>query len=114
MKSEIGCGGDNASHTDFSVRVKIYIYVPRSLGSNGNILIQDVACQAPLSVGFSRQEYWSGLPCPSPGELPDPSIEHTSFTSPALAGRFFSTRVPGKQFYSHFETITWASVCRLD
>ena len=42
MKSEIGCGGDNASHTDFSVRVKIYIYVPRSLGSNGNILIQEI------------------------------------------------------------------------
>ena len=34
-----------------------------------------VACQAPLSMGFSRQEYWSGLPCPSPGDLPDPGIE---------------------------------------
>jgi len=37
-----------------------------------------VACQAPLSMGFSRQEYWSGLPCPPPGDLPDPGIEHTS------------------------------------
>ena len=34
-----------------------------------------VACQAPLSMGFSRQEYWSGLPCPSPEDLPDPGIE---------------------------------------
>ena len=42
-----------------------------------------VACQAPLSVGFSRQEYWSGFPCPPPGGLPDPRIEPVS---PALAG----------------------------
>ena len=34
-----------------------------------------VACQAPLSIGFSRQKYWSGLPCPPPGDLPDPGIE---------------------------------------
>ena len=37
-----------------------------------------VACQAPLSLGFSRQEYWSGLPCLSPGDLPDPGIEPRS------------------------------------
>ena len=37
-----------------------------------------VACQAPLSTGFSRQEYWSGLPLPSPGDFPDPGIEPTS------------------------------------
>ena len=47
--------------------------------------------QAPLSMGFSRQEYWSGLPCPAPGDLPDPGIEPTSLTSPALAGGFFIT-----------------------
>ena len=47
-----------------------------------------VAHQAPLSTGFSRQEYRSGLPCPSPGDLPDPGIQPVS---PALAGRFFST-----------------------
>ena len=41
--------------------------------------------QTPLSVGFSRQEYWSGLPCPSPGDLPNPGIEPTSLMSPALA-----------------------------
>ena len=42
------------------------------------------ACQAPLSMGFSRQEYWSGLPIPSPGDLPDPGIESSSPVSPAL------------------------------
>ena len=41
--------------------------------------------------GFSRQEYWSGLPCPSPGDLPDPGIVSTSLMSPVLAGRFFIT-----------------------
>ena len=45
-----------------------------------------VACRAPLSMGFSRQEYWSGLPCPPPGDLPDPGIEPLSLTSPALGG----------------------------
>ena len=48
-----------------------------------------VACQAPLSMGFSRQEYWSGLPCPPPGDLPDPGIEPMSLMSPALADGFF-------------------------
>ena len=50
-----------------------------------------VAHQAPLSLGFSRQEYWSGLPFPSPGALPDPGIKPASPSSPALAGRFFTT-----------------------
>ena len=47
-----------------------------------------IARQGPLSMGFSRQEYWSGLPFPPPGNLPDPVIEPMSLTSPALAGRF--------------------------
>ena len=46
--------------------------------------------QAPLSMGFSRQEYWSGLPCPPPEDLPNPGIEPVSLTSPALAGKFFT------------------------
>ena len=50
-----------------------------------------VACQAPLSMGFSRQEYRSGLPFPSSGHLPDSGIEPTSSVSPALSGRFFTT-----------------------
>ena len=53
-----------------------------------------VARQAPLSMGFPRQEYWSGLPLPSPRDLPDPGLEPT--TSPALAGRFFTTELAGK------------------
>ena len=52
-----------------------------------------VAYQAPLSMGFSRQEYWSGLPFPPPGDLLDPKIEPVS---PALAGGFFTTELPGK------------------
>ena len=52
-----------------------------------------VAYQAPLSMGFSREEYWSGLPFPSPVDLPDPGIEPKT---PALAGRFFTTVPPGK------------------
>ena len=50
-----------------------------------------VAHQASLSMGFSRQEYWSGLPCPPPGDLPDPGIELAFLMFPALAGRFFTT-----------------------
>ena len=52
-----------------------------------------VACQAPLSVGFSRQEYWRGLPCPSPGDLPDSGTELATVISPAWAGGFFTTHV---------------------
>ena len=52
---------------------------------------QTVTCQAPLSIEFSRQEYWSGLTFPSLGDLPDPGIKSTSLVSPALAGRFFTT-----------------------
>jgi len=44
-------------------------------------------------MGFSRQEYWSGLPCPPPGDLSDPRMEPESLTSPALAGEFFTSSV---------------------
>ena len=50
-----------------------------------------VACQAPLSMGFSKQEYWSGLPFPPPGDLPGLGIEPESLGSPALAGGFCIT-----------------------
>ena len=49
------------------------------------------ACQAPLSMGISRQEHQSGLPCPPPGDHPHPGIESESLMSPALAGGFFTT-----------------------
>ena len=55
-----------------------------------------VACQAPLSMDFFRQECWSGLPFPSPGDLPNPGIEPTSLMSPALAGVFFIPETLGK------------------
>ena len=56
----------------------------------------DCSPQAPLSMEFSRQEYWSGLPCPPPGDLPDPGLEPTSLASPTLGGRFFTNWPPGK------------------
>ena len=62
-------------------------------------------CQAPLSMGLSRQEYWSGLPCPPPGDLPGPGTEPTS---PALAGRFFSTSDPlGTPWSLH---LSWSDI----
>ena len=62
--------------------------IPDSLQSHGR--------QAPLSMGISRQEDWSGFPFPTPGGLPDPGIEPTSLVSLALAGGFFTTVQPGK------------------
>ena len=61
-------------------------------------LCDPMDCRRPDSsiMGFSRQEYWSGLPCPPPGDLPDPGIEPASLMSPALAGRFFTTSVTGE------------------
>ena len=59
-----------------------------------------VAHQAPLSMGFSRQEYWSGLPCPSLGSFPDSGIEPTSPASPSLAHGFFTTSVTWEALYN--------------
>jgi len=56
-------------------------------------------------MAFSRQEYWSGLPCPSPGNLSDPGIEPVSFTSPALAGRFFTTSTTWEAPYGYLMSI---------
>ena len=55
------------------------------------VTLWTVTHQASLSMGFSRQEYWSGLPCPPPGSCPKPRTESESLMSPALAGRFFTT-----------------------
>ena len=55
------------------------------------VILLTIVHQAPLSMWFSRQEYWSGLPFPSPGDIPEPGIEPGSLTSPALAGGFFVT-----------------------
>ena len=56
-----------------------------------------IAPQAPLSMGFSRQEYWSGLPFSPPGDLPNTGIKPTSPESPALACGFFTTEPPGNK-----------------
>ena len=54
----------------------------------------DYSFQGPLSMGFSRQEYWSGLLFPSPGDPPNPGLKATSLVSPALAGGLFTTQPP--------------------
>ena len=63
-----------------------------------------VALQTPLSMEFSRQESWSGLLFPTPGDLPDPEIEPVS---PALAGGFFTTAPPGKPISLRLTTILY-------
>ena len=68
-----------------------------------------VAHQAPLPMAPSRQEYWSGLPRPPPGDLPDPGIEPVSLTSPALAGGFFTTSATWEGQHS----LIWRGVHRL-
>ena len=56
------------------------------------VTLWTVAHQVPLPKGFSRQDYWSGLPFPPPEDLPEPGIDLASLISPALAGVFFTTR----------------------
>ena len=74
------------------------------------------AYQAPPSMGFSRQEYWSGLPCAPPGDLPNPGIKPTSLKSPALAVGFFTPSVSleaginSKLLVSYEEEI-WKQIC---
>ena len=65
-------------------------------------LLPHVACQAPLSPGYLRQEYWSGLPFPPPGDLPNQGMEPTSPALQAIscfAGAFFTVEPPGKPIY---------------
>ena len=72
------------------------IMFSRSVMSNSFVTPWTVANQLPRFMKFPRQEYWSGLSFPPPGDLPNPEIEPTSLASPALAGRFFTTAPPGK------------------
>ena len=65
------------------------------------VTLWTVARQAPLSMGFSRQEYWGGLPCPPPGDLLYPGIKPGSFMSPVLAGRFCTTCTSWEANFSH-------------
>ena len=90
-------------HNRFNILMKLIVYLREetmsrvcavcqvALVTSDSVTPWTVACQAPLSMGFSRQEYWSGLPCLPPGDLPDPGIELVSLMSPVLADRFFTT-----------------------
>ena len=64
-------------------------------------------------MGFSRQEYWSELPFPTPGDLPDPGIEPTSLISPALAGRFFTASAAWEAQPAAYTLIKWPGQLRL-
>ena len=76
-------------------------------------LCNPVTHQIPLSMGFSRQEYWSGLPCPPPGDLPNLVIKSRSLMSPALAGRFFTTSATWEAYTDrHIHKITHIYACR--
>ena len=73
-----------------------------------------VAPQAPLSMGFPRQEHWSGLPFPSPGDLPNPGLEPTFLTSPSLAGGFFPASATWEahvSFYIPISDVSESSSC---
>ena len=70
-----------------------------------------VVRQAPLSMGFSRQEYWGGLPCPPPGDLPDPGIKLASLMSPALARGFFTTSATKAQALTPRVTLSMPLTC---
>ena len=76
------------------------------------VIPRTVAHQAPLSMGFPRQEYWSGLPCPPPGDLPDPGIEPAP---PASQADSLPTEPPGKPFsngvHPHISWDTFGNAC---
>ena len=69
-----------------------------------------VACQAPVSMGFSRQEYWSGLPCPPPGDLPGSGVKPAFLELLASTGMFFTTRSSPTYFSIFFFKILWCTV----
>ena len=77
-------------------------------------LCDPMHCSPPDSSvhGLSRQEYWSGLPFPAPGDLPDPGTETLSLESPALAGGFLTTTLPGKPIYFSCYIISIVSLTR--
>ena len=67
-----------------------------------------IACKFPLSMGFSRQEYWRGLPCHPPGNLPNPAIKLAFLMSPSLIDKFFTTSTTmEKAMAPHSSTLAW-------
>ena len=86
--------------------IQLYVWVcvcvhAKLLQSGLFATLWTVACQASLAMGFSRQEYWSGLPCLPPENLPNPGIDHVSFVSPALANEFFTTNTTWEAPYTY-------------
>ena len=70
-----------------------------------------VPCQAHQSKGLSRQEHWSGLPCPPPGDLPDPGIEPASLKSAPLVGRLFTTSTTWEALNTYYLwSIAWSTI----
>ena len=72
-----------------------------------------VACQAPLSMGFPKQRYWSRLPCSPPGDLPNPGIKPASPETPALAGGFFTTSTTGQVWHKDHVNVNSCSTAAL-
>ena len=75
------------------------------------VTLWTVSCQAPLSIGFSRQEYWSGLPCPTSGDLPNPGIKPVSLMSPGLATGFFTSSAIWEALWAHIYIYVCVCVC---
>ena len=67
-------------------------------------------CQVPLSMGFSREEHWSGLPCPPPGDLPNPGIKPVSLMTPALVSGFFTTSATWETYGSYIYIYIYMSI----
>ena len=86
----------NRKHTFLSYHLFFASKCPQSIMFDSSVTPGTVAHEAALSMGFSRQEYWSGLPLPTPGDLPDPGIEPASLAPPALAGGFFTPAYLGR------------------
>ena len=109
-----------AGISDFSIKWPIRVDLPKKRNvctlSHVRLCVTPwtVAHQAPLSMGFSRQEYCSGLPFPSPGDLPDPGIKLTSPVSPALVGRFFTTWEAQKRNGFHQRYIQDLTSCMIE
>ena len=82
-------------HPSTESEVKLKVKLLSCVGELWTVTLWTVAYQAPLSMGFSRQEYWSGLPLPSPGDLPDPGIEAGS---PSLQADTLPSKPPGKNW----------------
>ena len=89
------CIDINRIISSFPLRELLLLF-SHSFVSDSFVTSWTVVCQAPLSTGFHSQEYWSELPFPSPGDLPNQGTEPMSLVSPVLAGRFFTYSITGE------------------